>query len=271
MTAGKLAVGVMAGSASLVADGFHSFSDLAGDVGVLIALRVSDQPPDRNHPYGHHQYETLGALGAALLLLATGVLLGRDAIERLIEGSSLVPDPIALLAAALSVIVKEGMARYTDLAGRVHHSPALRTNAAHHRSDSLSSLAALIGIGGALLGWPIMDSLGAILISVWILRMGWGLLRENTDILMETRPGDGIVERIGETAMTVEGVRRVRSIRVRPRGSIYLVDLAIVVPPEQSVAEGHETAHAVEDALRQEIDQVIGAIVHVEPDETPTA
>ena len=267
LTAAKLAVGFMSGSASLVADGFHSFSDLASDVGVLIALRVSEQPPDRNHPYGHHQYETLGALAAALLLLATGVLLGRDAVVRMIEGHSLVPEYTALIAAAVSFLLKEAMARYTELAGRIHHSPALRTNAAHHRSDSLSSLAALAGIGGAMVGWPIMDSLGELLISVWILRMGWRLLRENTDILMETRPSDEVFEQIRDVAQGVPGVRRVRSVRVRPRGSVYLVDLAIMVPPALSVSEGHETAHAVEDALRREIDQVIGAVVHVEPDE----
>jgi cation diffusion facilitator family transporter len=267
LTAAKLAVGFMSGSASLVADGFHSFSDLASDVGVLIALRVSEQPPDRNHPYGHHQYETLGALAAALLLLATGVLLGRDAVVRMIEGHSLVPEYTALITAAVSFLLKEVMARYTELAGRIHHSPALRTNAAHHRSDSLSSLAALAGIGGAMVGWPVMDSLGELLISVWILRMGWRLLRENTDILMETRPSDEVFEQIRDVAQGVPGVRRVRSVRVRPRGSVYLVDLAIMVPPALSVSEGHETAHAVEDALRREIDQVIGAVVHVEPDE----
>ena len=265
LTVGKLVVGFASHSASLVADGVHSFSDLAGDVGVVIALKAGSRPPDRNHPYGHHNYETLGALGASLLLLGTGIVLGKEAIENLLAGVSTVPGEAALVAAGVSIVTKEAMARYTFLAGRRHNSPALRTNAAHHRSDALSSLAAVVGIAGARLGAPFLDSAAALVIAVWIVWMGWQLLKGNTDILMETRPADDFLDRVNDVALSVPGVRDVTSLVVRPRGSVYLADISIAVQPDMTVAEGHALAHAVEDALRTRVARLIGATVHVEP------
>jgi len=265
LSAGKLVVGFATQSASLVADGVHSFADFAGDIGVVIALKAGARPPDRNHPYGHHNYETLGALGASLLLLATGVLLGREAVQNLLDGVATAPRGGALIAAVVSLVTKEAMARYTDRAGRLHNSPALRTNAAHHRSDALSSLAAVAGIAGARWGAPFLDSAAALVIAVWIVWMGWRLLKDNTDILMETRPAEAFEARLAQVALEVEDVEAVTFLALRPRGSIYLADISIAVRPDMSVAEGHALAHAVEDALRREVVRLRGVIVHVEP------
>ncbi len=271
LTIGKLIVGVMSHSASLVADGVHSFADLAGDVGVVIALKAGSRPPDRDHPYGHHNYETLGALAASLFLLITGALLGKEAIDNLLEGETSRPGIGALFAAIVSIVVKEAMARYTDIAGRIHNSPALRTNAAHHRSDALSSLAAVVGITGARYGVPFLDNAAALAIAVWIVWMGWGLMKENTDILMETRPDDEFCKRVHQVALSVQGVEAVTFLVVKPRGSIYLADISIAVAPDMSVAKSHELAHAVEDALREDVARIIGATVHVEPHQPPSA
>jgi len=265
LTVGKFIIGFVANSASLVADGAHSFSDLASDVGVVIALKAGARPPDRNHPYGHHNYETLGALAASLLLLVTGFVLGKEAVENLLAGVSTTPRWGALIAAIVSIIAKEAMARYTDRAGRIHNSPALITNAVHHRSDALSSLAAAIGITGARCGAPFLDSVAALVIAVWIVWIGWQLMKNNTDILMETRPGDEFVSQVHDVALSVEGVEAVTFLVVRPRGSVYLADIAIAVRPDMSVSEGHGLAHAVEDALREDVVRLIGVTVHVEP------
>ncbi|MBU1674209.1 cation diffusion facilitator family transporter [bacterium] len=222
-------------------------------------------PPDRNHPYGHHNYETLGALAASLLLLVTGFVLGKEAVENLLAGVSTTPRWGALIAAIVSIIAKEAMARYTDRAGRIHNSPALITNAVHHRSDALSSLAAAIGITGARCGAPFLDSVAALVIAVWIVWIGWQLMKNNTDILMETRPGDEFVSQVHDVALSVEGVEAVTFLVVRPRGSVYLADIAIAVRPDMSVSEGHGLAHAVEDALREDVVRLIGVTVHVEP------
>jgi len=265
LTGAKLAIGLLGGSAALVADGFHSLSDLAGDVGVLVALRASAAPPDHDHPYGHYNFETLGAMTVSLLLLGTGILLGREAVVRILARQAAAPSLAALTAALVSIFVKEAMARYTAWVGRLHRSPALRTNAAHHRSDALSSLAAAVGILGARLGHPAADSVAALLISVWIIRMGWVLLRENTGILMEARPDQQLHDRVANCARGVQGVRAISRLRIRPRGSIYVVDIEVTVPPQLTVAEGHHIAHEVEQRLRSDVPGVIGANVHVEP------
>lgn len=265
LTVGKLIVGIMSHSASLVADGVHSFADLAGDVGVIIALKAGSRPPDRDHPYGHHNYETIGALAASMFLLLTGALLGKEAVDNLRAGESTMPGFAALIAAVVSIVIKEAMARYTAIAGRIHNSPALRTNAAHHRSDALSSLAAVVGITGARYGAPSLDNIAALVIALWIMWMGWRLMKDNTDILMETRPEDEFIRRVHKVALKAQDVETVNFLAVKPRGSVFLVDISIAVRPDMSVAESHEVAHEVEDALREDVTRIIGATVHVEP------
>jgi len=265
LTVTKLVVGFTTGSASLVADGFHSFSDLAGDVGVVVALRASSLPPDRNHPYGHHNFETLGAMGVSMLLLITGVLLGHDAVMSFVHDDHGRPGSFALAAALVSIVIKEAMARYTDAAARRHNSPALRANAAHHRSDVLSSAAAAAGIGGAMLGVFWLDSAAELVIGAMIMAMGLSLLRDNAMILMETKPTDAYLEKIHAAAFGIRGIRSVSSLRVRPRGSVSMVDIEVTVDPHLTVREGHDLAHAVEDAMIEQVEDVIGAVVHVEP------
>lgn len=265
LTALKIGIGLAAGSASLVADGVHSLSDLAGDVGVLLALRASRRPPDRDHPYGHQHYETLGALGVSLLLVVTGVLLGREAIDRIVAGTAVRPEAPALAMAAASVVIKEAMARYTDSAARLNHSPALRTNAAHHRSDALSSVAAVVGIGGAMAGLEFLDPAAALLISLLILKMGWELLRDNALIVLETMPDEEFVSDVRRTAATVDGVEQVTRLRIRPRGSVYSVDISIAVNPGISVEQGHRIADSLEEAIEMSSTEVYEVVAHVEP------
>lgn len=264
MTA-KLVVGYLAQSASLIADGFHSLSDLLGDVGVLIALRASKRPPDRNHPYGHHSFETLGALGVSLLILVTGVLIGQDAVLRLLRGENLEPRTPALVAALVAAGLKELMARYTFAAGKIHHSPALEANAAMHRYDALTSLAAAGGILGALVGLPSLDSVAALLIAIFILKSGWDLSRSNVMTLMDTMPSKEYLAEIKQVAEAVEGVKAVPGLRVRQRGSRYLADVRIQVDAQLTVESGHDLAHDVEMALRHQVPTLTQVFVHVEP------
>ncbi len=265
LTIVKLAIGFLSGSTSLIADGFHSFSDLAGDIGVIIALKASTRPPDRDHPYGHHNYETLGGMAAALLLLGTGFFLARDAVVNLIYHEHPTPTWIAFYTAIGSVIIKETMARYTIIAGNIHNSPALRANAAHHRSDALSSIAAAVGIVATIAGWHFMDGLAALLISILILKMGWDLIQENSQILMDTMPSEEFITEVTEYAMKVDGVLAINSLILRPKGSIYLGDISIAVDPELTVTDGHEIAHQVEKHLQAHEHSIGRVMVHVEP------
>lgn len=261
----KILVGVTAGSTALVADGFHSLADVLSDVGILLALKAADRPPDKNHPYGHHSFETLGAVLVAGFMLLTAFLIGREAVADILSGDHVAPEMPALIATLAAVAAKEVMARYTLRAGRVNNSPALMANGAMHRSDAVSSLAAAVGIGGAMAGWPVLDSVGAIVIALFILKMGWDLLRENVMALMDTMPDDELVGQIRAAAEDQECVQEVRDLHVRQRGSVYYADLRIAVHPDHTLASAHHIAHATEDRVRITVEKVARVFVHVEP------
>jgi len=265
LAAGKLAVGLLAGSAALVADGFHSFADVLGDIGILLALKAARRPPDKNHPYGHHSFETLGAVVVALIMLLTAALIGWEALGALQGGQWPHPTWPALAASLVAVVAKEVMARYTLAVGRFHNSPALLANGTMHRSDAISSLAAVVGIAGAMMGWHFLDTLGAAVIAMFIARMGWSLLRENVMALMDTMPDQALVDAIRVAVTGVQCVQEVRDLHVRQRGSWYLADLRISVHPDHSLAVAHDIAHRAEDAVRREVPTVSRVFIHVEP------
>ena len=261
----KTLVGMLAGSTALVADGLHSFADVASDIGLIFALKAASRPPDAEHPYGHHSFETLGAIVVALLMLLTAGLIGKGAVLRLIGQEFLHPTWPALLATLFSVLLKEALARYTLLAGRIHNSPALQANGTMHRSDAISSLAAAAGIGGAMLGWFFLDSVGALVISIFILKMGWDLLRENVSVLMDTMPQADLIDAIKESAGTVPCVQEIRELTVRQRGSYFLADIRIAIHPDHTIEVSHDIAHATEEAIKENVPTVTRVFVHVEP------
>ena len=265
LSAGKLVVGFWAGSVALVADGFHSLADVLSDIGILFALKAASTPPDEDHPYGHHSFETLGAILVAAFMLVTAVLIGKNAITDLMDGEFLTPDVLALWASLGAVVVKEIMARYTLFVGRLHGSPALLANGLMHRSDAISSLAAAAGIGGAMLGWTILDSLGALIISGFILKMGIDLMRENVMALMDTMPDAELVAEISAAAESVGCVQEVLSLHVRQRGSWYLADIRIAVHPDHTIEAAHNIAHQAEDRVRDDNPKVAQVFIHVEP------
>lgn len=265
LSAGKILVGMLAGSAALVADGYHSLADVLSDIGILLALKAANQPPDDDHPYGHHSFETLGAVIVAAFMLLTAVLIGREAIMAIIHRDFQNPEYPALIASLLSVVIKEVMARYTLHVGHLNNSPALLANGAMHRSDAISSLAAAAGIAGAIAGWPVLDSIGALVISLFILRMGWELLRENVMALMDTMPDAELVDEIRDAVQKVACIQEVRALHVRQRGSWYLADLRISVHPEHSIESAHRIAHKAEDVVREEVEKIARVFVHVEP------
>ena len=265
LAAGKIIVGLLAGSAALVADGYHSLADVLSDIGILLSLKAASQPPDENHPYGHHSFETLGAIAVAVSMLATAGAILAKAVVAIARGELTEPELPALIASLASVLIKEIMARYTLFVGRRHNSPALLANGAMHRSDAISSLAAAVGIGGAILGWPLLDSIGAIVIALFIVRMGWELLRENVMALMDTMPDRELVESIRSAGAEVKCVQEIRDLHVRQRGSFFLADLRIAVHPDHTIESAHDIAHDLEDRICTEVPNMARVFVHVEP------
>ncbi len=268
---GKVTVGVIASSQALLADGIHSLSDLFTDAGVLFIARLSNAAPDQHHPYGHERFETLGtlALGAVLLIVAGG--LAYDSLLRLLEGRVSVPGSAALLVAVLSIAAKEVLYRITRRVALEHRSALLLANAWHSRSDALSSIAVLIGVGGAMAGWPWLDLAAALVVAAMIAWIGWKLLARSAQELVDTGLAADELAAMRLTAGSVSGVVDVHRLKSRRMGSAILLDMDIVVDPELTVSEGHQVAGQVQQALRTSFPDVRAVQVHVDANTTPFA
>lgn len=262
----KIGVGSIAGSQALIADGIHSFSDLVTDAGVILITRISRAAPDLEHPYGHARFETLGtlALGAVLMVIAGG--LAQDSLLRLFAGEFGVPGATALGVAALSVVSKEWIFRYTRRAARQIRSALLLANAWHSRSDAMSSIAVLVGVAGAMVGWPWLDLIAAVAVAVMIGQVGWSLIASAARELVDTGLSPRQLSEVRLAAMDIPGVLGIHGLRSRRMGSAVLLDLDIEVPASISVSEGHQIAWWVATSLRDRFAEVDDVKVHVDPD-----
>ena len=272
LTGGKISAGVLGKSAAMVADGIHSLSDLMSDIVVLIFTRVASKDKDKDHPFGHGKFETMGTLiVSVLLIIAGGNLLsgGVKSILGFIRGEA-IPRPglIALAAAAVSVAAKEALFRATIAVADEVDSPVTRANAWHHRSDALSSVAALLGIGGAfLLGdkWTVLDPLVSCGISIAVIVFGVRMSQPAFSELLESSLPEEVEEGIVKTALSVEGVKDINNLKTRKNGAAYIIEAHIVVDPQMSVFEAHEIATRIEDLLREEYGKDTQISIHVEP------
>lgn len=261
----KLAAGLLSGSGALVADGFHSLSDLASDGLVLWGTSVASWPEDADHPYGHGRIETLvgGLVGLMLILLALGI--GWGAVGAFWSAPPPPPSWWALVVAAGSFGVKEWLFRITVAAGRQERSLAALANAWHHRSDALSSLAVMAGIATALVVWPRADSLAALAVALFIGWVGGAISLQAGRQLVDTVVDPAIIARVRRASEATEGVRSVHDVRARTMGNRFLADLHIEVEGTLTVEAAHTIAEQVEDNIMEELPHVAHVIVHVDP------
>lgn len=263
----KLLAGIFGNSVALIADAFHSMSDVLTTVCVIVCLRISRQPADREHPYGHGKVESIAAKIISLVLIAVGAVMLVAAIKRVLSGSLLIPTEVAIWAALLSIIVKEFSYRYTAVAANKIQSTVLAADAWHHRTDAFSSIAALLGIVGARLGYPVLDPIMAGVVSLFIIWAGFKLLRESIDELMDTIPDKKIPQMITKLSKEVLGVKDVRSIKIRKYGTFLVVDCVIVVDPHITVDEGHNLATLSKERIMRANDNIKEVFIHVSPNE----
>jgi len=269
----KLLAGILGSSAAMIADAVHSLSDFATDLVVLITYSISKRPRDENHNYGHGKVETLGTLviGSSLLAVGGGLIFsGFRSVSSVLAGEILEsPGLFALVAAGLSIVVKEFLFQITRTTGRALGSKAIEANAWHHRSDSLSSIAAFIGIGGALVLGPdfaILDPLAGLVVSGIICWVAWKILRGCVEELAEASVDQQTRDQILSVATDVEGVRDPHNLRTRWVGSELAMDLHIRVKGTISVDQGHEIATKVEQELRNVFGETTMLNIHVEPE-----
>jgi len=265
LTAVKAVAGVVAGSTAMVADAFHSASDIVGSIVVLGGLSLASRPPDTGHHYGHVKLESVVAKIIAMLLIFTGGAIGWSAIGVLRVGDVAIPGTLALYAAIVSILVKEGMFQYSYRVGRRIESSAVMADAWHHRTDALSSVAALVGVGGALLGFPLLDPIAGIVVAVMILYSGIKIYIDAVKELIDTAPEPELVQKIGDTALEVKGVKSIHEVKARYNGPYILVDLKICVNPQITVQEGHDIGKAAKVIIMKRIAKVQDVMIHVNP------
>ncbi len=265
----KLIGGIFGHSQALIADAVHSASDFITDAVVLIGLKLGDSAPDDRHHFGHARLETLASAVVGLTLIGIGVGLAYDSGLRIYHREAIYPTWPAAVVAAISVIAKESLYRYTIIVGRRIKSMALQANAWHHRSDAFSSVAVLIGLTAALIRpeWHILDAYAALLVSVLIIKVGVDVLLTSVREFTDTAPSPEVMSEIKACAMKVPGVINIHDLKVRTAGGLYHMELHVMVNGELTVIEGHRIAKTVEACLFDEVEDTERIIIHIDPDE----
>jgi len=268
----KIIIGQVAGSEALIADGVHSLSDLATDFLVLFAAKHAHREADEDHPYGHGRIETVAtvALGVALVIVAVGISI--DAFSRMASEEMLLQHGgWALSIALISVVSKEIVYQYTARVARRLRSNMLHANAWHSRSDAISSIIVVIGVGGAMAGFPYLDAAAAIAVALMIAKIGWDLLWASLQELIDRALEPELVEEIRRAILEVGGVRACHMLRTRTSGSDSLVDVHIQVDPTLSVSEGHQIGERVRRQLISDVEHVADVTVHIDPEDDEAA
>lgn len=274
LTVMKITAGVIGRSGAMVADGIHSLSDLMTDAVVIVSFKLTEKPEDDNHNYGHGKFETLATAIISIFLFIVGFEIlksGSIKIWQVIQGEH-IPSPgvIALLAAFLSIIIKEFLYRYTVVVGKKIQSSSLVANAWHHRSDAFSSIGTFVGIGGAIvLGdrWSVLDPLASVVVSLMIFKVAFGILLPSLNELMETSLNEEEKSEITDIITSCKGILYHHELRTRRIGQRAVIDFYIHVNAELNIREAHDISTEVEEKLKHRFGNDAIVTVHIEPHE----
>ena len=262
----KLAAGIIANSSAMVSDAVHSASDVFSSIIVIIGVKISAKKADKDHPYGHERFECAAAVVLAGVLFVTGLFIGKNAIDALIQGkNTLVPGRLAAAAAFLSIVCKEAMYRYTKNYAVKLDSAALMADAWHHRSDAFSSIGALVGVMGARMGYTDADKIASIIICGFILKAAYDIFKDAISKMVDSSCGEEYEKKIYAKALEQEGVLGVDSVHTRVFGNKVYVDIEIAADGNTTLSKSHETAERVHDIIESDFPEVKHVMVHVNP------
>ena len=265
----KFLAGVIGHSSAMISDAIHSASDVFSTIVVMIGVKNGGKESDKNHQYGHERLESVASLILALTLAVTGCGIGYGGLKTIIagsEGASIqVPTALPLAAAILSIVAKEGMYWYTMRAAVQINSGALKADAWHHRSDALSSVGSLVGIGGAMLGYPILDPIASVIICVFILKAAFDIFRDAIGKMTDEACDDRMVEAVKALVVRQQGVLALDDIKTRMFGNKAYVDIEIAVDGNLLLKEAHNIAEKVHDEVEHNFPEVKHCMVHVNP------
>ncbi len=270
LSAFKLFAGIFGHSGAMISDAVHSFSDVLSTIIACIGVKISKRAADRAHPYGHERIECISSLFLGLLLTVTGLGLGKAGVQNIISGSYenlSVPGGIALFAAVLSIVSKEAMYRYTLHYAKIIRSSAFTADAWHHRSDAFSSVGSLIGIAGAMLGFPVLDSVASAAICLFILKVAYDIARDAVSKLLDTSCGEAYENKLRHFVESADGVLGVDVLHTRMFGNKVYIDLEIRVDGDKPLRESHAIAEHLHDSVERSFPDIKHIMIHVNPSE----
>ncbi|GAA0128741.1 cation diffusion facilitator family transporter [Methanococcus maripaludis] len=261
----KILAGVFGKSSALIADGMHSFSDILSTVVVMLGLKLSEKPADESHPYGHERIEPTLTKILAVILLVTALMIFYCGLTTIIGGNYQIPGNITIIAALISIFTKEWMYKYTKKGAEQIESSALLADAWHHRSDAFSSVGTLIGVVGAKLGYPILDPIASIVISLFIAKMAFEIYFKALNQLLDMAADSKTIEEIKKIILSVDGVLEIDVLKTRIHSNKIYVDVEISVDKDLSLIEAHNISENVHSQIESKLKRVKHCMVHVNP------
>jgi len=264
----KFLAGIIGNSYSMMSDAIHSASDVFSTVVVIFGVKISNKQPDEKHKYGHERFECVTAILLAVILGVVGFSVGYSAVTKIIDGSYkslVIPGMFALIMAIASILVKEAMYWATIIVAKKTNSLSLKADAWHHRSDALSSVGSLIGIAGAMLGFPICDIIASLIICVFILKVAIDIFMDSIKKMTDESCDKQTEDKIKDYTNNIEGVVNVDNIKTRLFGNKIYVDLEICCDPKLTIVEAHAIAENVHDKIESNFPDVKHVMIHVNP------
>lgn len=268
LSAFKFIAGIMGNSSAMVSDAVHSLSDVFATFIAFLGVRFGRREADASHPYGHERIESLAAIVLGLILLVTGVGIGWVGLEKILAGnyeSLPVPGMIALVAAIASIAVKEGMFWYTRHWARIIRSSAFEADAWHHRSDAMSSIGALVGVGGSMLGYPVLDPIASVVICLFILKQGISIIYDALKKMLDTSCGEQFEKEVRQLVDAENQVERIDMLRTRMFGDKVYIDMEIAIDGSMQLTDAHAIAERVHDDIEHAFPEVKHVMIHVNP------
>lgn len=264
--------GFLTGSRALLADALHSASDIVGSVVILFAVKIANKPPDKEHPYGHGKAENVASIIVALLLIVVGIEISISSIKVFFGEVPHAPGKLAVLILVVSILIKEILFHYKLRLGKKHNSSALIAEAWHHRSDSFSSFAALIGVGLAIAGeyfnihfFIYGDAIAGIVVSIIVIKVGYNLASSSANVILEQVLSKEDTKMYEKTVQAIDGVLRIDQFFARTHGSYVIIDMKISVDPHITVEEGHDIASETKHTLLKKYNEIEDVLVHINP------
>ncbi len=260
----KLWAGLISGSIALLSDSFNSLTDIASSIAVFICVRISDREADEGHHFGHSRAEPVAGLIVAILAGILGFEVMKTSIERLFHNGAVAIGTFALFVPLVTIVLKSFMAWHFNRVGREFNSPGITASSVDSLTDVLVALAVLAGLAGAKMGYPVLDPVAGLIISLWIMYTGYTIGMENIDYLMGRSPEPALMEKIKSAALSVEGVKAINTVRAHYVGPFIHVEIHVEVDKDLSTLDSHNIGKAVEEGVER-IGAIEKAFVHIDP------